>query len=891
MRIKSLRLKNFLLIKSGMGKREIFIDFESLPNPITILVGQMGSGKTTILGHLQPGPSFGTLDDRNQLPDIIAEENGLKEIVYDVNGSEIICRHTYTWTKDHHAVKSYMTKDGVELNQNGNQSSFRELQELFLGINANYLRLVRIGPNVANLIDLSAAERKTSIADLLSDIDIYSVIYDDILKKTRVIQTQTQLLAKKLADCNDDSIKRMKRDLKDIKVNIMDIKNRIKTSNGVLLEKQAQNSLLLNGLTLSEYAKSIDKLEKEESKLASQIELTQTKIKTIESEYKSINEVLIEIGKADGEISNNSRLIAALQSDYLELQTKKNKLMRDSNGIKDTQYIENLHAEFDEYADLIAEYKEDLKHFNCVYSSAELKSLIAELQVLDSTIGDIIAYGRDIITSVLDKGKSAVSYSRHKIDMLQGRKFKLQKSLNNIQYIKKYDVTDELSLPDICKCADHCPYFITHPNVVRDKNSDKQLDEQYQSIMSEIEDIDKKIETYLVYPVVHGKIESAKASYKTLSDKLKNIKALNTSSLSHILTNGSGRIWYDYDKIVSTMEECDKRERMFSMEGKVAQIKAEIDEFDRTDASKLIEDINSAIEKMNDDSKAIEELETRNKDLKLHISNLESIMNEMTSIDKTKAEIEELTSQREMTISKIYEMKDHFNIIQNNQDIINNLSLDIKTLEINEAKNNDKFNHLQRYLDSIEEAKEELGALGKKLEVMTYIRDAASSKKGIPLFYIQIFLNDCLDAINDMVSTIFGDSIEILKFEINDTEFNIPYTKDGVRVNDIKYCSQGERAVISIALSFALMRNGLLQASTENPVMYNIPLLDEVDGPLHKDERENFLTMVAHQIKEINAEQAFLITHNNCFDGAPVNIILTSDELIDNKMATVVRLY
>jgi hypothetical protein len=41
--------------------------------------------------------------------------------------------------------------------------------------------------------------------------------------------------------------------------------------------------------------------------------------------------------------------------------------------------------------------------------------------------------------------------------------------------------------------------------------------------------------------------------------------------------------------------------------------------------------------------------------------------------------------------------------------------------------------------------------------------------------------------------------------------------------------------------------------------------------------------ILAQQMKDINAEQVFLITHNNSFDGYPVNIIMTTPETIDNK--------
>src|SRR5699024_7276501 len=128
--------------------------------------------------------------------------------------------------------------------------------------------------------------------------------------------------------------------------------------------------------------------------------------------------------------------------------------------------------------------------------------------------------------------------------------------------------------------------------------------------------------------------------------------------------------------------------------------------------------------------------------------------------------------------------------------------------------------------------------------------------------------------VNNLLERIYGDDFKIDNFEITSTDFNIPYIKNGVRINDVVYASQGERSFLSIALSFALL--------TQSVKRYNIPLLDEIDATLDMKNRRLFLNILEEQIDVIDAEQVFLITHNNMFDDYPVDIIMTSDINIDN---------
>ena len=58
---------------------------------------------------------------------------------------------------------------------------------------------------------------------------------------------------------------------------------------------------------------------------------------------------------------------------------------------------------------------------------------------------------------------------------------------------------------------------------------------------------------------------------------------------------------------------------------------------------------------------------------------------------------------------------------------------------------------------------------------------------------------------------------------------------------------------------------------------YNILCLDELDGPLAKRNREIFIDILNKQISKLDIEQMFIISHNDAFDIAPVDLILLKD--------------
>jgi DNA repair exonuclease SbcCD ATPase subunit len=125
--------------------------------------------------------------------------------------------------------------------------------------------------------------------------------------------------------------------------------------------------------------------------------------------------------------------------------------------------------------------------------------------------------------------------------------------------------------------------------------------------------------------------------------------------------------------------------------------------------------------------------------------------------------------------------------------------------------------------------------------------------------------------------------------DLSKPDMKIPYRKNGEVMEDVKSASQGERAAISLALSFAFMHKCL--SMNKGDYSYNILLLDEIDAPFDSSARDKCIQILAQQIKVNNVEQVFFITHNDRYDGYPVNVIATTETSNIRKDVPMISLY
>jgi len=875
MRITYLCLKNFASVFTGMKKKKIEIDLTKSKNRVILLVGCNGSGKTSILSNLHPFAYPGSMDVRNSDDPILNGEDGYKEIHLVNDEDKYVIKHHYIQTKTGRSIKSFFSKNGVELNPNGLVSSFTELVELELGLEQNYLKLLRLGSNVIGFIDEKASERKNFSSRLLSDIDIYTQFYKKINDDSKILKATLKSIG--------DKIEKLKIiDENDIKTRITALEN---TLNEYMKKKDelqstkwkiegSMNAIIPEGI--DSFLSSFEEDERNYKYLIREINTLKEKINKmniiivgdIEKEIKNIEK---ELTIAESTITNNKNMIdfyfKQLESYYKQRDDKKNNLKylaSDYEYSKLNDMYLDLHKRKNE---LDKKYKDYVPKCN----KDDLLLALGLLQEIEKIVNKINEFGHnEVITTInlfLD-GCNVESYVKNEL-----KKIDSQINRKKIEHVKntKGENVNYLYVifqPSECKVS-NCPYMEFY-NEINNMNTPsnniekdiKSLEDKYEKIAS-MGDIAKNID-YILFS-----INSNKELIKRLPDDLFNI----TNILESIKTR---KPLYNENYITNLISVLEEYEEYITLKDKIKELKKEITFIEKNMNS--LELIQKELETLDNE---IYNIETNINKLKDENKKIEGRLQEFNSLKEIYIiykETEDIIKEKRNTLKDLekaifnkQEIKQKINISINE---IKELDKEIAAID-NEIKNvqneitNNKFK-LKDFITLNDEKK----MLEEKFDDINILREALSTNKGIPLLFIQLYFKNTKMIVNNLLDTIYKGELEIDDFEITDKEFRIPYIKNGIRVSDVVLSSQGERSFISIALSFALIIQSLKK--------YNIMLLDEIDATLDQTNRYLFLSILEKQMESIGAEQVFLITHNNMFDNYPVDLILTSDVEIDN---------
>jgi len=160
--------------------------------------------------------------------------------------------------------------------------------------------------------------------------------------------------------------------------------------------------------------------------------------------------------------------------------------------------------------------------------------------------------------------------------------------------------------------------------------------------------------------------------------------------------------------------------------------------------------------------------------------------------------------------------------------------------------------------------------LDDKFKKLSAIQQATSTRKGIPVIYVDSFLGQIQRDANELLSLSFGGDLQLDRFVISQDTFEIPYIRNGKVIPDVRYASQSETSLINMALSFAISK----RASDQ----FNMVLLDEPDAGFDDDNKYQLLQMLKIHIGILHIEQVFMITHNlSSMANVNMDIIRLSD--------------
>lgn len=882
LRIRKLILDKFAPILAGTGKERIELDLSSVTNRMIVFIGPIGSAKTYILSHLQPFATVGSLDIRNTDDPIIEGEDGLKVIEYEKDNHEIIITHTYTWTGKSHAKKHFIVKDGVELNPNGNRDSFLDIIQLEFGIDPSFIKLVRIGSNVSNFINMKATERKTFIANLLKDTEVYLYLYKCWSNDLRTINTKVNILMNKITTFSKVPLDELKSNMQDLEDDRKEIIERVDH----LKEKRANLRAEVNSI-LGE--KSVHEFTSLMNSNKTELETVKTQLSDLENEMESYSSLPSEkeinqmIGKADANLARNIEEIQATVEAYENCMQRYNKAIDKKRIQGDETHIATLRNQYNDMINHMETIKDSISGFKCKYSTSQLESLLEELNSMNIIINQIAQYDEKSIGFVYSSDSSIIQYSNKKVEILNVRKLKVQRMMSNLQYSEEYEPSQVMFLPPFCPTKT-CPYYDTHPVTIKKRDGGKKhFEPQLIQYQEEIKDLDVDIYRYSDYPILYSKIMSLKGYWKNISPILKDIDALLITELKKVILLSNYHMFYDYDKIINTIDLVKKRNLYYELTESIKSIKAELSQFDINKD----ENLDSLIEKLTEEKEMLEKgLEERELSKRKNEETLVSL-NDIYLKLSSKSQVEsELSLQRERKTSLMEQISD-MEIKRSKIDDITNMITNIdRDITLEHGKLNDitqKIDGLRTTINDIAYTSKELDAMLNEQKWLSVMVDAVGPKKGIPMKMVKIFFDSCRSSINDMLYMVTGDDFEILDFNIGEKEFKIPYLINGSVVDDISKASQGQSALASLAISFGLVKELMIRSSNEL-TYYNISLLDEIDGPLHKKDKPKLLSILMKYLEDIQSKQCFIISHNeDTYLGCDVQLIVTSQDEVINQ--------
>ena len=203
MRFLSVYLSNYIGIYNGMGLYDIHIDMTKCKNRITIIRGDNGSGKYTL------PKAMNLFHDSSDcfIPGMAAR----KEIVLADNNTiyKLIFIHGVKSNGERETTKAYITKtfgdNIVELNENGNVSSYKDILYNELGLDANFAALSQLSNDDRGLADKRPADRKRFVNSIISSLDTYNNIYKTLNKRASNFKSMINSITGKLSVLGDES--------------------------------------------------------------------------------------------------------------------------------------------------------------------------------------------------------------------------------------------------------------------------------------------------------------------------------------------------------------------------------------------------------------------------------------------------------------------------------------------------------------------------------------------------------------------------------------------------------------------------------------------------------------------------------------------------------------
>ena len=826
MRIVYIRLVNFVGVKAAMGLNEISFSFKDVNKPIIQLYGKNRCGKTVLIQQLHPFSSINLSgEERNDLNLILPEHDGLKEIVYEVNGKVYQITHTYRATSKNHVVSSSIICDGEELNQSGGVNTFNQVIENIFGINRFTFQLICNGTQLTSFGNMNASQRKTLLNKALG-VDIYDKIHklatDDYRYTNKIISslTNTQEYLLKTYGSYDSLLQQLnhhKQLVTDLTEQQQTIRSQMDRISGQLQTLRSQNPMqelmdiqrkctsYMNAVSM--FGGSIDdglydKLVNDQITLNQQLSDQKSQFQII---MHDIDELYAKRREIESSISSRQRAL----DDLHNMEFLKEELVDKINSINVIEEINTPSSYFRTMLTLGQAVNSMCMEIVSSLSDTHLKLFVEMIHNNIDVSAFLIQEGSILMDS--EKEKTVMSRIKSMIFSVHGEEPENCYE-SNCLYRKTYE-----TLRDYFKSYQNAEGKFTQYDI-------EQIDHAYKNLLS--------IKRMLVVDI---------------PDEVKGLFDINTI-LGNLVIRKHG---VDVDRIKYLMEESAKVELRIQYIKQLNDINNSIEHMRSIMPSDITGDTSTI-------SGNIQKMESQKENIRQQICHIQQLINDNDSKRLV------LSDVKNIDITTIKKRQDQL------EKIINTINQSDQEYDSLSRQYSDVSSQLQQYqqeLDTLDKANSqymktvsEIDMHSSNDELYRIIAEATSSTKGKPVITIRDTVNRALHLTNTLLHVMYEDEIQLLKPTIDETEFSLPFRCGVNHSPDIRYGSQSENTLLSLALSLSL-------ASSVTP--YNCYLIDEIDAYLDQAAKDGFVSMLQEIMVRLNSEQIFIISHSVCADQYP----------------------
>ena len=864
------RLVNYAGIYNGLKLNEIYIDLRKCKNNIVVIKGKNGSGKSTIFNALHPLPD----SNDNFIPRMKAiKELGiqLNNHIYDIKFIHDVNQRN---NEQRETTKAYIKKDNIELNVNGNVTSYKDIIFSEFNLDSSFVELSQLSSGNRGLADKKPTERKHFMGSIIDKVSVFNNMLKTITKRASVFKSMVNNITSKIDNLGDKS---------RIEATLVSIEERI---NNLLNQKDR----LLEQLSMD---KSSIKLKDPDGSI-------QLLYNNIYNDINNINPLLDDVNIKIGNIYNKLNInesiditkyykeLNNINNNYqIELQTKENNInLLISNKEQHIRQLETRNAKLlslnidQNYKDLekaiidntnkLDEYEEIINKMgldkNNLLSKDEyilgLNTLLEIKEIINifksNMEADII---KTSINNILNNNKS-------KLDDIQ--KYITDNNIiinNNILELKElYSIKTTLEIlnlrPSECK-IDSCSFI---SNAVELYNKYPRLEERISNLENQNGELEKELN------VLDSNLKREKEITDCMNYLNRIIRTINLHKgilqklpYSNLFTNTNAILkkiynhetFSEIDELYKYIDYCNILDEYNIVKNLLHSLQNDYKIY--LSKNEMIYEITNDINNISDELDNIIIIIERDNSEILQLKN--SISNIRSNILEVEVLLELLKNKKDLEDRKNQLLQNFFNIKNTIQEIrvhANNIiELDNQIETITKTlspliQDRDELKHNLKLLDDY---RIELIEFQQKYDKVETIKEYLTpSKKGIQSLFIEMYMNKTIHLANQLLDYMYHGDLILLPFEVGESGFRIPALGQGLRNDDVSSMSTSEICMISMILSFVLLQ----QSSTK----YNIIKLDEIDGGLDSENRNRFIYLLDNIRQIMECEQCIIITHN-----------------------------